>query len=124
MFLVGIFSWWYGEGLISRFKLSKDRLKSSADFFSIGLLLSTLFEPFRQISADGIDGPIKIRIQSFFDRLLSRFIGAFMRLLMIFAGIIIMFLQILFSCLVVIFWLVLPISPVAGLIVATIGFAL
>ena len=124
MFLVGVFSWWYGEGLVLRAKLFKDRLKLSADFFSIGLLISTLFEPFRQISADGIDGPINIQIQSFFDRLLSRFIGAFMRIIMIFAGIIVMFLQALFGCLVILFWLILPLLPVAGLIATTIGLAL
>ncbi len=124
MFLVGIFSWWYGEGFVLRAKLFKDRLKSSADFFSIGLLLSTLFEPFRQISADRAGGSIKIQLQSFFDRLLSRFIGAFMRILMILVGIIVMFLQGLFGCLVMVFWLILPFLPVAGLIATLIGLAL
>lgn len=124
MFLVGILSWWYGDGLVSRFKIIENRLKSSADFFSIGLLFSTLFEPFRQISADRADGPINIQIQSFFDRLLSRFIGAFMRIIMIFVGIIVMFLQVLFGLLVLVFWSVLPLLPAVGIIITTIGLAL
>jgi len=124
MFLVGILSWWYGDGWILRTKIFENRLKSSADFFSIGLLFSTLFEPFRQISSDKVDGPINIQIQSFFDRLLSRFIGAFMRLIMIFAGIITMILQMLFGLLVLAFWIILPILPVAGLIITTMGLAL
>lgn len=124
MFLVGILSWWYSDGLASRLKIIANRLKSSADFFSIGLLFSTLFNPFRQISANETGGSINIQIQSFFDRLLSRTIGAFMRFMMIIIGIIVITLQSISGFIILLFWLVTPLLPIAGLIVATIGAAI
>jgi hypothetical protein len=122
MFLVGILSWWYGKGLSSRVQIVKDRLKASVDFFSVGLLISTLFAPFRQISAGGVTGPIGVQLRAFFDRLLSRFIGAFVRTFMIVFGLIAMLLQIVFGFIVLIFWLIIPLLPIIGLIMWVIGW--
>jgi len=98
MFLVGILSWWYGDGLMNRPKIIKQRLTSSADFFSIKLMFSTLFAPFRQISAGQVSGPLNYQIRAFFDRLISRFIGAFMRFLMILAGVLSIYFSSCFWC--------------------------
>lgn len=122
MFLVGILSWWYGEGLMNRPKIMKRRLVSSADFFSINLMVSTLFAPFRQISAGQVSGPIDYQIRAFFDRLISRFIGAFMRLSMIIAGVLSIIFQAVFGLITVIIWVLLPLAPVVGLIVTITGW--
>ena len=123
MFLVGIISWWYGDGLISRARMITDRLKVSADFFSIGLMLGTLFAPFRQISAGGsVGGSISDQIHAIFDKLLSRIIGLIVRTFMIIAGLIVMLLQILFGIFIIMFWLILPLFPIAGLIMVVIGW--
>jgi len=122
MFLVGIISWWYGHGWLDRAGDIKRRLRSSADFFSIGLLVSTLFSPFRQISAGGVEGSLNVQFHAFFDRLLSRFIGAFMRFFMIIFGLITMTLQIVTGLVILIVWLILPLLPVAGFIMMAIGW--
>lgn len=122
MFLVGILSWWYGEGLMGRPKIMKRRLISSADFFSINLMISTLFAPFRQISAGQVNGPIDYQIRAFFDRLISRFIGAFMRLSMIIAGILSIIFQAVFGFITIIVWVLLPVAPVIGLIITITGW--
>lgn len=122
MFLVGILSWWYSDGIIGRIRMIKNRLKISADFFSIGLLIETLFSPFRQISAGRVGGSISNQIRAFFDKLLSRVIGSIVRTFMIIAGLIVMLTQILFGFLVVMFWLIVPLLPVIGLIMAVIGW--
>ena len=122
MFLVGILSWWYGKGLSSRVRIVKDRLRASVDFFSVDLLISTLFAPFRQISAGDVAGPIGVQLRAFFDRLLSRFIGAFVRIFMIIFGLIAMSLQIVFGVIVLIFWLIIPLLPIIGLIMWVIGW--
>lgn len=125
MFLVGILSWWYIDGWIGRFRLLAGWLKSSIDFFSINTIIPNLFAPFRQISAGGSTSDyIGSQIQAFFDKLLSRFIGAFMRIIMLIAGLIFMTFQIVIGLVVIIFWLIIPFFPVIGIIFATIGVKL
>ena len=122
MFLAGILSWWYGSGWLSRVQMIKNRLVASIDFFSIELLASTLFAPFRQISAGAVVGPIGDQIRAFFDRLLSRVIGSFVRTFMIMFGLVAMFLQAVFGIFVLLFWLIIPLLPVIGLIMMVIGW--
>lgn len=122
MFLVGIFSWWYGSGWIHRVQMMKDRLAASADLFSVGLLFSTLFAPFRQISADGIGGSFRDQIRAFFDKLLSRCIGAIVRTFMIIFGLIMMLVQSIFGAILLAFWLIIPLLPATGLILMVIGW--
>ena len=123
MFLVGIISWWYGSGWKGQLQRIRDRLMATARYFSIGQLLSTLFSPFRQISAENVSGNISSQMRAFFDKSLSRVIGAIVRLFTILAGIIVMAIQFLGELIVAIIWLVLPIFPVIGLIMFAIGWA-
>lgn len=122
MFLVGILSWWYTKGLIKRLQIVEGRIKSSSDLFSIGLLVRTLFNPFRQISADEGGNSLAEKIQALFDRSLSRIIGFVVRTFTIIAGLIVMSVQIIFGVLVLIFWLIIPILPVIGLVLTVLGW--
>jgi hypothetical protein len=122
MFLVGILSWWYGNGWAARIQAMKKRLASSADFFSVGLLATTIFAPFRQISAGKVSGSIGDQMRAFLDRTISRFVGAFVRIFMILFGLVTMFLQIIFGVLVVIIWPIIPLFVVIGLIMMLIGW--
>lgn len=122
MFLVGIISWWYGEGWLGQFGRVRTRLTSTAQFFSVGQLFLTLFAPFRQISAGSVRGPVGAQLRAFFDRLLSRIIGSIVRTFTIVAGLVVMLVQLLAECVVIILWLVLPIVPVAGFIMMAIGW--
>ena len=100
----------------------KDRLAASADFFSVGLLASTIFAPFRQISAGKVSGPIGYQMRAFFDRLISRFIGAFVRMSMIVVGLVTMFFQVVFGLILIVMWPILPPFLVIGLILMVIGW--
>jgi hypothetical protein len=122
MFLRGFISWWYGGGWLTRVKMMKDRLKASADFFSVELLISTLFAPYRQISAGNVAGSLNDQIRAFFDKLLSCTIGVVIRIFMIIFGLIGMFLQALFGIIILAVWLVIPLLPAIGLIGLVIGW--
>ena len=114
MVIVWVFSWWYGAGWKARLSHLRDQLSTSYDYFSIGLLLGSLFAPFRQISANRVDGPIGVQLRAFFDKQLSRIIGAFVRIVLIIAGIIWLALQSIWGVVVMIGWAMLPVLPFVG----------
>ena len=64
MFLVGIFQWWYGAGWRRHMQRVGLGVLRTADFFSIGLLVRTLFDPFRQISAGQVraQAPLAVKM--------------------------------------------------------------
>ena len=119
---MGIISWWYGRGLQGQISRIRDRLTATAGYFSIGQLLSTLFAPFRQISAGSVNGPVGAQLRAFFDKTISRVIGAIVRSFTILAGLIVMAVQVLLEAIVLVIWVVLPLFPVAGLILFVIGW--
>lgn len=119
---MGILSWWYGRGWRGRLRLMGDRLKSTAELFSIGQLLSTLFDPFRQISAGRVDGSAAVQIKAAFDKLLSRIIGLIIRTITILIGLIVLIFRGFFETIFVIFWLIIPLFPVFGLVMMIFGW--
>lgn len=122
MFLVGMLSWWYGHGWRQRFQIIKRRITRTSDFFSIGLLAETLFSPYKQISATTFNGPIGLQIRSFLDKTLSRIIGAIMRFFVIIAGVIVISVQAVVGVLVVVGWVFVPLMPIIGLLIWSIGW--
>jgi hypothetical protein len=122
MFLVGMISWWYGRGWQVQFGRVKARLVATIQFFSIGQLFSTLFSPFRQISAGTTKGSLGTVMRALVDQLISRVIGAIVRLFTIIAGVIALLVQFVVEVIVLIFWLLLPLFPIAGLIMFAIGW--
>lgn len=122
MFIVGILSWWYGAGWKQRLVMLRERLESTADYFSIDLLLKTLFSPYRQISAGQVRGSINVQMRAFFDRLLSRIIGAIIRTFMIIFGAITMLIQSVFGLLLLVLWGAAPLLPIVGIALFAIGW--
>jgi hypothetical protein len=122
MFLVGMLNWWYTDGWKARRQTSGRQLIGVAGFFSIGQLASTLFSPFRQISAGQVNGPAGVQLRAFFDQLLSRVVGLVIRTLFIVAGLLIMALLALIEFLIIVLWLIVPLLPVVGCIMAVIGW--
>lgn len=120
MFLVGLLSWWYSDGWVERTRMMRDRLMAVADFFSISLLVSTLFSPFRQISANNTAVSLSDHMHMFFDKLLSRIIGSIVRSFMIVFGLITMLFQAIFGVIILLSWLIIPLLPAIGLV----GFAI
>ena len=81
-------SWWYGKGWVLKAEKTLDGIERSIDTFSLGLLLRTWFAPFRQIDAGGlVNASLEMRMRKFLDRLVSRFIGALLRTIVMLIGI-------------------------------------
>lgn len=122
MFIVGILSWWYGIGWMARVFAAKNQLIRTYDYFSIGLLASSLFSPYRQISAGGVKGSLPVILRAFFDRQLSRVIGAVARTILIVIGLVWLTVQLFASVLVIVGWSVLPFAPLIGFVLALSGW--
>ena len=123
MFLVGLISWWYGRGWVEQWRRNGGMLMRTLEFFSVGQLLSTLFSPFRQISA-GVrgDGSFTASFSAFLDRLISRIVGAFVRFFTILAGSVIIALQAVYVAVIMAFWWLVPVLPVVGFVAFMIGW--
>lgn len=116
MFIVGLLSWWYGAGWLRHVGQIREKIAATADYFSLGLLFTTLFAPFRQISASQVSGSIGIQWRAFLDRLVSRCVGAVMRLIMILLGVVSLLFLVAYGAISSIIWLIIPLLPFFGVI--------
>lgn len=122
MLFMSLIQWWYGAGWRRRVKIMTTRVEGTIDFFSIALLLKTLFQPFRQISAGSVDGSIDAKMRAFADRLISRIIGAVVRTVIIIAGLVAIALHILIGLVLLVGWAFVPLLPVIGLGLTVMGW--
>lgn len=122
--MLALLSWWYGTGWAQAARRVGNRASVVLRTFSIGTLARTLFAPFRQISAGQVQGPANVQFQAFLDRLFSRFVGAFMRSMMIIFGLFTTVVVGLVSLTQLLLWPLVPLLPVAGLIFALTGWTL
>ena len=123
MFLVGLISWWYGRGWIEQWRRNGGMLLRTLEFFSVGQLAMTLFSPFRQISVGGSHGRgLAAAFSDMLDALVSRCIGAFVRFFTILAGIALIALQLLYVGVVMVFWWMLPLLPLVGVVLYLVGW--
>lgn len=122
MIVLTLFSWWYGQGWINTIRRVGERTGDVLGFFSVGTLAATLFAPFRQISAGQAQGDSGVRMRAFFDRLFSRFFGAFLRSIMIIVGLLLALLSGILGIIQIILWPLVPILPIFGLVLMGIGW--
>ena len=118
MFIVGLFSWWYGAGWVRCISAVRGGLASIYDYFSLDLLLRTLFSPFRQISAGSVRGPIGVQLRAMLDNLISRVIGAVVRTIVIIVGTITLLISCFLGLLRIVVWPLIPLLPVVFVIFA------
>lgn len=90
-----------------------ERLRSTADFFSIGSLARTLFAPFRQISAHA----------GFLDRLISRCVGAVTRFFIIVFGVVAIIVEAILGLILIIIWPLIPLLPFGCVVLTVMGVA-
>ncbi len=120
---MGMLSWWYTDGWRRRVVWARNRLISSYDYFSIDLLARTLFSPWRQISAGKVQGPIGVQLRAWFDNLISRIIGGFVRTLVMIIGIVTILVTVVVCGVVVITWAFVPFAPFIALGLTMAGVA-
>lgn len=117
MLAISLIKWWYTRGWITVFEDLKKRSRSILTEYSVTTLIKTLFSPWRRI----VSLPGRSLQEKFFaaiDNLISRFIGFFVRLIvLIFAWLLVLIILIV-SVIELIIW---PLLPPAAVILLVIG---
>lgn len=121
LLVIGLLQWWYTDGWRQRVKLVANRLDGTIDYFSIDLLLKTLFAPYRQISAGRVEGSLEVQLRALIDKLFSRVIGAFIRIIILIIGGVMIAIHALLGLVVLIGWGLVPVLPIVGLVLTVIG---
>lgn len=114
--LPGFWQWLYSEGLGQTAAIYQSLVLLTYDFFSISILLRTLFAPWRRDEVAPTTPSIQLIFQAFWNNLIARFIGAIVRTIVIIFGSIITIGVILGGALGLILVATFPIS-VPGLLI-------
>lgn len=115
--LIDFINWWFYKGLSKFVGRLKKNLEKINDFFSIDLLVVTLFQPFRLIDTDSQYGrDLGSQMRAKFDYLLACLIGFVIRFIFLIIGITVIFTTLIINLIQIIAWVVLPFSPIIGAI--------
>jgi hypothetical protein len=85
MFMLDLFSWWYGSGWAGVLTATRQRLGGLAEVYSTKTLLQTLFAPWRRIITYP-GASIDTKLRAFGDNLISRFVGFTVRFFVLLAA--------------------------------------
>ena len=117
MLILSMFGWWYAAGLREQLNRIKRMFVRVNDQFSIPLLAKTLFQPFRQISVGTVDGALEDKIRAWLDRVVSRLIGGFIRIMTMVVGLIALAGTAVVSLIMLAVWIAMPLLPFIGIII-------
>jgi len=113
---------WYSILFTRLIKICRYFLIKTWDTFSIGILLSTLFAPWKQDVVRGKNVPLNVQMQFAVWNLISRFIGFIVRFFVILIGLVVWVLILILSGIAVLVYIVLPFGIIvlffAGIILA------
>lgn len=105
--LIEFFRWWYGPGWLEAWHKAFTGVTSTQRAFSVGVLLTTLFSPWKQIvSLPGRS--LEEKFRAMVDNLLSRIIGFFARLCALFMAVVLMLLAGIVGVAMAVSWPLLP----------------
>ena len=108
------FLWHFFEAPKFLFSVWKNYIFFVLNYFSVSLLLSTFFSPWRKYRWQyprGFDFGKYYEV--FISNIFSRIIGAFLRLILIIIGIIAQILVIIAGIVVILFWILMPFIALA-----------
>jgi len=109
-------TWHYVDQVRVISRAWKNFLRFNLNYFSISLLLKTLFSHWRKYQwSYGRGFDIKRYAEVFFSNLISRVIGAIIRFFLILIGVVAEIIIVLAGIIVFLGWLLLPVLLLAGL---------
>lgn len=107
-----IFTWWFSFIPKKILEIARKTFKKAQTFFSIDLMLKTLLLPWKKDEIDSSNMALDGKIQVLMMNLVSRFVGAIMRSMVIFTGILSMGAIILGTMLAEIIFILTPVLSI------------
>lgn len=118
--VIEFMKWWYGSGWLKAFHKTVEWTNEVRYDFSISILVGTLFSPWRQIIS--IPGKsLDAKIRSLVDNLVSRVVGFFVRLIVLFTALLLYILAATAGFVLAVVWPLLPLLFVYFLLRSFIG---
>ena len=114
------FYWWYGTGYLDTIKRVSKGVTATAQIFSVKILFTTLFSPWKRIVTES-DGSLEMILKSIGDNAVSRAIGFFVRIIVLFTSLILTSIASVIALVVIILWPLLPIGVALSLLMALFG---
>lgn len=125
MLFVDFMSWWYADGFKGFLKRLGLQLAKITDFFSVGLLVKTLFTPFRLIDSYSSGGQsLDDKVRAGIDKIIARLIGGLIRSTVLVFAVIVIFTTIVIDLIKIILWLSAPSLPIIGAVLLATGVVL
>ncbi|MCC7289288.1 hypothetical protein IT414_02790 [bacterium] len=112
MVLFSFFTWWYGSGWAQVPREIRRRVNFILQFFSLKIILRTLFAPWKRDIAYARSTALEDRFQALIGNLVSRFIGFIIRVIFMFTAVLAIIFTVVFGVLLMIVWPALPFSPI------------
>ncbi len=110
MLIWGFIRWWYGLGWKRAWQSILTRIRGVGRVFSVRLLISTLFKPWKQITESATkDSMLAQKFQAFLSNLVSRIVGMMMRLATLLAAAIAIAIAALGGLALALAWPLLPV---------------
>jgi hypothetical protein len=118
MLFIEFFQWWYGSGWAQATKGAVNLVKKVELSFSIGVLLRTLFSPWKMIVTNP-GRSLDDKFRAMIDNLVSRTVGFFVRIFSLITALIMMAVASIIGMVIAISW---PLIPVLIILSAIKGF--
>lgn len=113
------FKWWFGPGWMNAFARIPQRVSQLAATLSMGILVGTLFEPWKQITSySGPHSSMELKMRVFFDNIFARIVGFVIRAGVLVFGILASIFVFIFGLLLALLWPIVPVTPVVLMIMA------
>lgn len=108
--------WYYIDKSLEILKKWKNRIVLYFDYFSISVLIKTFFSPWKRVTEDyGRGFDIKKIVETLLFNIMSRIIGAIIRLFFLIIGLIFEIIIIISGFLFFILWIIFPILFLIGI---------
>ncbi|MEI7522196.1 MAG: hypothetical protein WCJ86_01855 [Candidatus Saccharibacteria bacterium] len=114
------FYWWYGTGYLDTIKRVSKWITATSQIFSIKILITTLFSPWKRIVTES-DGSLEMILKSIGDNAVSRAIGFFVRSTALFTSLILTSVTSVVGLVMIILWPLMPVGVAISLFMALFG---
>lgn len=106
--LYGYFYWWYGAGFVQSWRVAAALLYEVADFFSLEILLRTLFAPWKNDVLQLRNAALGDQVKVWEQNLVSRIVGFILRTVVILVGLLVLSLMTIVLGIGLVLWLAVP----------------